>query len=170
MSLDLSFLQHSRVDVKKSIRIWTMQQLSLHKKMNFSIKDFFSKCDQICSFLQIWSHLLKNPLMENFIFCAVYRSGKLCLLHQHNTTFKRSATNKESSITSGTVTLVRSLLGQLNRWARISRPDISFDVCNLSTKIKNMKVCDIIEWNKVVKHIKSEKNQIVFPHLELKSI
>ena len=32
--------------------------------MKFSIKDSFSK-------LQIWSHLLKKPLMENFIFCAV---------------------------------------------------------------------------------------------------
>ena len=41
------------------------------QKMKFSIKDFFSKCDQIRSFLRIWSHLLKKPLMENFIFCAV---------------------------------------------------------------------------------------------------
>ena len=41
------------------------------QKMKFSIKDFFSKRDQIRSFLQIWSHLLKNYLMENFIFCAV---------------------------------------------------------------------------------------------------
>ena len=40
-------------------------------KMNFSIKDFFSKCDQIRSVLWIWSHLLKKFLMENFIFCAV---------------------------------------------------------------------------------------------------
>ena len=28
------------------------------QKMKFSIKDFFSKCDQIPSFLRIWSHLL----------------------------------------------------------------------------------------------------------------
>ena len=39
--------------------------------MKFSIKDFFNKCDQIRSFLWIWSHLLKKSLMENFIFCAV---------------------------------------------------------------------------------------------------
>ena len=39
--------------------------------MNFSIKDFFSKCDQIRSFLRIWSHLLKKCLLENFAFCAV---------------------------------------------------------------------------------------------------
>ena len=43
----------------------------LHKKMKFSIKDYFSKCDQIRRKLWIWSHLLKKSLMENFIFCAV---------------------------------------------------------------------------------------------------
>ena len=41
------------------------------QKMNFSTKDFFSKCDQIRRKLRIWSHLLKKSLMENFIFCAV---------------------------------------------------------------------------------------------------
>ena len=39
--------------------------------MKFYVKDFFSKCDQIRSFLGIWSHLLKKSLMDNFIFCAV---------------------------------------------------------------------------------------------------
>ena len=41
------------------------------QKLKFSIKDFFSNCEQIRKFLQIWSHLLKKSLMENFIFCAV---------------------------------------------------------------------------------------------------
>ena len=40
------------------------------QKMKFSIKNFFSKYDQIRSFLWIWSHLLKKSLMENFIFWA----------------------------------------------------------------------------------------------------
>ena len=39
--------------------------------MKFSIKDFFSKSDQIRSFLRIWAHLLKESLMENFFFCVV---------------------------------------------------------------------------------------------------
>ena len=39
--------------------------------MKFSIKNFFSKCDQIRRFLRIWSHLLKKSSMEKFIFCAV---------------------------------------------------------------------------------------------------
>ena len=44
------------------------------QKMKFSIKGFFSKCDQIHSSLRIWSHLLKKSLMENFIFCAVIQT------------------------------------------------------------------------------------------------
>ena len=47
--------------------------------MKFSIKDFFSKCDQIPRKLRIWSHYYRNPLMENFIFCAV-RLNKFPLL------------------------------------------------------------------------------------------
>ena len=41
------------------------------EKMKFSIKDFFSKCNQIRRKLRIWSHLLKKCLMENFIFCSL---------------------------------------------------------------------------------------------------
>ena len=39
-------------------------------KLKFSVKDFFNKCDQIQNQNQIWSHLLKKFLMENFIFWA----------------------------------------------------------------------------------------------------
>ena len=43
------------------------------QKMKFSIKDFFSNCDQIRRKLRMWSHFLKKFLMENFKFCAVKR-------------------------------------------------------------------------------------------------
>ena len=40
--------------------------------MKFPIIDFSSQFDQICWKLQIWSHLLKEFLIENFIFfCSV---------------------------------------------------------------------------------------------------
>ena len=40
--------------------------------MKFSIKNFFSKFDQIRrKLLRILSHLLKKSLTENFIFCTV---------------------------------------------------------------------------------------------------
>ena len=38
--------------------------------MKFSIRDFFSKCDQIRSKLRIGSHLLMKSLIENFVFCS----------------------------------------------------------------------------------------------------
>ena len=57
---------------------WT----STTQKMKFSIKDFFSKCDQIRSLLRIWSHLLKKSLTENFTFCAV--KVKCVFLFDHN--------------------------------------------------------------------------------------
>ena len=49
---------------------WTYD---IAQKMKFSIKDLFSKCDQICSFLWIWSHLLKKSLIENVIFCPLWQ-------------------------------------------------------------------------------------------------
>ena len=48
-----------------------IQNSNLHcTKTKCSNKDFFSKCDQICSFQRIWSHLLKKSLFEKLIFCA----------------------------------------------------------------------------------------------------
>ena len=47
------------------------------QKMKFSIKDFFSKYDQIRCFLRIWSYLRRKSLMENFIFCAVMPCVKI---------------------------------------------------------------------------------------------
>ena len=55
-----------------SISFWNMHIGTFTvQKMKFSIKDFFSKCEQIRRKLRIWSHLLKKYLMENFIFCTV---------------------------------------------------------------------------------------------------
>ena len=51
------------------------------QKMKFSIKNFFSKWDQIRSFRWIWSHLLNKSVMENFIFCAVKYLHFFCLVN-----------------------------------------------------------------------------------------
>ena len=45
------------------------------QKKKFSMKDFFSKCDQTRRKLRIWSRLLKKSLMENVISCAVNGSS-----------------------------------------------------------------------------------------------
>ena len=60
------------MDHKKELRnAKLLRKLFTKQKIKFSIKDFFSKCHQIRSFLRIWSNLLKKSLVENFIFCAV---------------------------------------------------------------------------------------------------
>ena len=58
--------RNSIIEHKQSVHYTNTPQ-----NMKFSIKDFFSKCDQIHWKLRIWSHLLKKYLMENFIFRAV---------------------------------------------------------------------------------------------------
>ena len=57
------------------------------QKWKFSIKDFFSKWDEIRNFLRIWSHLRKISLMENFVFCAVLwsvKEGTSCRVASNN--------------------------------------------------------------------------------------
>ena len=53
------------------------------QKMKFSIKDFFSKCDQIRSFLGIWSYLLKKSLMKNVIFFVVFSENSYLLIDSY---------------------------------------------------------------------------------------
>ena len=64
-------------------------------RLTFSIKDFFSKCDQIRTKLWIWSHLRKKSLLKNFIFlCSVKKSYKMIYLWNRTYHFqKRSLTN-----------------------------------------------------------------------------
>ena len=59
--------------------------------MKFSIKNIFSKCDQIRRKLWIWLHLLKQSLMQNFIFCAVIYLGRKFL------NFKKEKKKKEQA-------------------------------------------------------------------------
>ena len=78
-------------------------------KMKFFIKYFFSKLDQIRSFLRIWSHLPKKSLMGNF--CAVNneivssnQERLLCILlfklnfDSHNTSHCKKAGQKISAL------------------------------------------------------------------------
>ena len=71
--LDIS--SKSMVLVSTSLRLiskWHLSGLLTAQKIKFSIKNFFSKCDQIRRKLRIWSHLLKRSLMENLIFVQWY--------------------------------------------------------------------------------------------------
>ena len=71
VSLDICIMLHFGMEMFKWELSWKVIKCNTAQNMKFSIKDFFSKCDQIRSFLRIWSHLLKKSLKENFIFDAV---------------------------------------------------------------------------------------------------
>ena len=62
-----SFIHFKSINLKL-LRTTSNSRTNTAQKMKFSIKDFFSKCDQIRRKLRIWSDLLNKTLMENFIF------------------------------------------------------------------------------------------------------
>ena len=66
--------------------------------------------------------------------------------------------------------LYRAIVGQLNWVAGISRPDISFAVCEPSTKFTDATVADIIYVNKIIRKVKSSYCFIQFPKLDLNSV
>ena len=83
MAMEISFLMSSKMKIYdnltweingkpfSSLLSFPLLCIPLHgywTKIQFSIKDFFSKCDQIRSFLRI----LKTSLMENIIFFALH--------------------------------------------------------------------------------------------------
>ena len=52
--------------------IWIITYI-IAQKLKFSFKDFFSKCDQIRSFIWIWSHLLNKILSGKLQFlCSIH--------------------------------------------------------------------------------------------------
>ena len=89
---------------------------------------------------------------------------------QSNLLTTSQLTEKDVKIPQEDISVIRSLVGQLNWLSGILRPDISFDTSNTCTKVNSMKIRDVIELNKVVKHVKNEKKQILFPTLDLNTI
>ena len=65
-SIAFIFMEEVRLSLVQLF--WKTLKWHTAQKIKFSIKDFFSKCDKIRSFLHIWVHLLKKSLMENFTF------------------------------------------------------------------------------------------------------
>ena len=60
----------------------------------------------------------------------------------------------------------RSVVGQLNWIGTQTRPDISFDVCSLSTLFNKCTVGDMMDANKVIKRVKTNQVHLYFPVLQ----
>ena len=59
----------------------------------------------------------------------------------------------------------RRVIGQIGWDANQTRPDISYDACQMSIAYKNATVEDILKTNKTIKKMKRDKIAITFPSL-----
>ena len=80
------------------------------------------------------------------------------------------AKQKLSPVTEEEAAKMRSVIGQLNWLAGITRPDLCFDVSQFSSKVKNAVVEDLVQLNKVVSRARKHKVGIVFPKLHMENI
>ena len=80
------------------------------------------------------------------------------------------AREKNEPLTEGELTDLRKMVGGLNWVVRATRPDLSFDLIDLSTKFKSGKVEDLIRARKVLLNLKTGNCKVFFPKLDLASI
>ena len=73
-------------------------------------------------------------------------------------------------VTEAERTQLRAVIGQLNWISGVSRPDLSFDVCQLSSNVKHAKVSDMIYANKVIKRAQMEPLSVSIPSLDLNKV
>ena len=62
---------------------------------------------------------------------------------------------------------LKSIIGKLNWLATQSCPEISFEVCGLSTSQKNASVKTLIQANKILKKVKHSTTYLNFPKLDI---
>ena len=67
-------------------------------------------------------------------------------------------------------TILRGALGQLNWLSGITRPEISFTVSEISSRISSATVADILTVNKTIKFVKSSPGYITIPKLDMSSL
>ena len=77
---------------------------------------------------------------------------------------------KRSLVTDEERSMMRSVIGQLNWLAGITRPDLSFEVCQFSSRVKNATVEDIVQLNKVVFRAQKHNVSIRFPKLNINNV
>ena len=72
-------------------------------------------------------------------------------------------------LTKDEITELRSAIGKLN-WLNRTRPDLSYDVCELATNLKIATVEHLIQANKVIRKAKQNEVRLYFPKLDLNDI
>ena len=73
---------------------------------------------------------------------------------------------KNDNLTEAECKMLRSRIGQIRWLCRVSRPDIGYYACIASTTFKTATVQNLIDMNKLIKHIKSTPSCIEVPNFE----
>ena len=82
----------------------------------------------------------------------------------------RRMKEKKEKLTSLELTHLRSYVGALNWVVRATRPDLSFDLIQLSTRFTDGRVEDLCKARKVVNALAQTDSKVVFPRLEKNSL
>ena len=104
------------------------------------------------------------------IISAGTKSWRATVMDSLKTTFSFGPYDeRHNPITEQERTLYRTAIGQLNWVTGISRPEISFDVCLASTKVKSATESDMIAINKTIQ-VKNKPSFISYPMLDRGSL
>ena len=79
---------------------------------------------------------------------------------------KKRSMEKRNELSERERTEYRAVIGQLNWIATHSKPDISFDVCEISTRIKRATIENLLRLNKVVEGVTQDRVRVFFPRIE----
>ena len=129
------------------------------QKIKFSIKDFLGKCDQIRKKLQIWPHLRKQSLTENFIFSPDF-GGLLSFQNSLRTSQKHFFFTKTKEICNSQ----RCRIGANSPWIFLMKVFFSYKytTCLLLFVEKNTSILKVMT-NKLSKH-----SLILFSKIQLR--
>ena len=111
--------------------------------------------------MHVTQHTEMSITLDQLTFAASISPIELSPGHQQT---------KKAHLTDEERTQFCVTIGQFNWLATVSHPEISFDVCQASSRVWDAAVSDMFEVNKVIYKVKKEQAYIHFPKLTLSSV
>ena len=109
----------------------------------------------------------------NYIGFRIIQESSALILDQsryvenvkNKVTDPKRAQDKQSTLTAEEQTEYRQLIGQINWAVQETRPDMAFELIDLSTKLKEGTISDLSRAIKAVNRLKEIRSMISFPAL-----